>query len=320
MKAIILISAAFSCLFCAQATENDAEQRQKRVDGLYISHVHRGGGAKERPDNTLETFIWCWSHGAGVECDIQFTKDKVPVMIHDGNLHRTARNAAPELVKTKINQLTYDQIKNVDVGSYIDPRFASERVPTFDAVLKEMQKDKTYLLFVDDKGVGPKKIAEKAKEYGILDQVYYTTCHYSQILNWNKVTGGGKTRLWWGPGTRSFDENGYAYARKRMESKMNELRKNNFKGVTLVCFDVHFNPDKAEPFLPDTAYLKGLAEELHRNGVLFTCIPYIGGNRKEVYHRLWEIGCDGFGSDYPSAMFKAIKEIKDAGGRCSTGR
>ena len=31
-----------------------------RVDLLHLSHVHRGGGKLERPDNTLETFKWCW--------------------------------------------------------------------------------------------------------------------------------------------------------------------------------------------------------------------------------------------------------------------
>ena len=309
LKTLVFIFAAFCCALGSFASDTNLKQR---VEGLYISHVHRGGGDRERPDNTLETFIWCWQNGAGVECDVRFTKDRVPVMVHDGNLRRTGRNADKQLLKTPINKLDYAEIKDIDVGSYLNKRFCAERVPTFDAVLKEMKKDKTRLLFVDDKGVGPKYVAQKANEYGILDQVYYTTCSYHQILNWNKITNGGKTRLWWGPGTKSFTKEGYAKARKRMESKMNELRKKNFKGITLVCFDVHYNPKMPEPFLPDTEYLKSLAVELHKNGVLFTCIPYVGGNLKEVYHRLWEIGCDGFGSDNPSAMFEALKEIKAA--------
>ena len=36
---------------------------------LDYSHVHRGGGAFEAPDNTLETFLWCWEHGSALECD-----------------------------------------------------------------------------------------------------------------------------------------------------------------------------------------------------------------------------------------------------------
>ena len=40
---------------CAAAAVGQAGERE---DGLYISHVHRGGGKLERPDNTLETFLW----------------------------------------------------------------------------------------------------------------------------------------------------------------------------------------------------------------------------------------------------------------------
>ena len=37
---------------------------EERAGNLYISHVHRGGGKKESPDNTLATFKWCWENGS----------------------------------------------------------------------------------------------------------------------------------------------------------------------------------------------------------------------------------------------------------------
>ena len=43
-------------------------------DSLYVSHVHRGGGKYERPDNTLETFKWCWENGSALECDCRKTR------------------------------------------------------------------------------------------------------------------------------------------------------------------------------------------------------------------------------------------------------
>ena len=62
-----------------------------REDGLFISHVHRGGGKLERPDNTLETFLWCWGNGSALECDCRCTSDGVGIMFHDNDLKRTPR-------------------------------------------------------------------------------------------------------------------------------------------------------------------------------------------------------------------------------------
>ena len=53
------------------------------VNLLHLSHVHRGGGKLERPDNTLETFLWCWGNGSALECDCRRTKDGVGIMLHD---------------------------------------------------------------------------------------------------------------------------------------------------------------------------------------------------------------------------------------------
>ena len=39
-------------------------------------------------------------------------------------------------------------------------------------------------------------------------------------------------------------------------------------------------------------------------------IPFAGGDTEEVYHKLWNLGCDGFSTDYPSVMFKVIRDLK----------
>lgn len=67
-----------------------------------------------------------------------------------------------------------EMIKDVDVGSCLDPRFSDERIPTIEATFAAMKGHPTWLCFVDEKGAGPKYIAEKAVEAGVQDQVYYT--------------------------------------------------------------------------------------------------------------------------------------------------
>ena len=284
--------------------------RQAANPTYACSHVHRGGGDSERPDNTLKTFVWAWQHGAGVECDCRLTKDGVAIMLHDNTLQRTARNAPKELTSQAVSALTYEQIAEVDVGSYISPKFAAERVPTLEAVLKEMAKYPDARLYVDDKGVGPKRLAEAARKFGVLERVWYTHCDLSKLKAWRQEVPNGKTRLWWGPGTQNFGNR--AFGQERMEKKMDELRKCNFADVTLVCFDVHYNDRFDDPFLPSTEYLKTIGEECHRHGVLFTCFPYSGGNQMQSYLKLArQIGCDGFCTDRPCVLFEALDELRN---------
>ena len=78
----------FLLALCAIAA---AVQAGEREDGLYISHVHRGGGKLERPDNTLETFLWCWGNGSALECDCRVTADGVGIMFQPGRRARSPR-------------------------------------------------------------------------------------------------------------------------------------------------------------------------------------------------------------------------------------
>ena len=36
-----------------------------------------------------------------------------------------------------------------------------------------------------------------------------------------------------------------------------------------------------------------------------------GGDTEEVYFRLFDLGCDGFSTDYPSVMFSVIRKLKE---------
>ncbi|MGN0852251.1 MAG: glycerophosphodiester phosphodiesterase [Kiritimatiellia bacterium] len=292
-----------------------------REDGLFISHVHRGGGRLERPDNTLETFLWCWGNGSAPECDCRKTKDGVGIMLHDNSLARTARGISPELAAKKVSEeLSWADIRDVDVGSYLDPRYASQRIPTMQAVMAAMKGRPSCLLFVDEKGAGPALIAAEARRFGVVDQVYYTGCSYPNIVAWNALVPGGKSLLWIGKFPKCADRFD-PVKRKRMEvdvqahfeRQMDELRRNGFKYVTAVSLHTYWNPrDPVDPFIIGTGYLKRIIDEFHAHGVKVCSIPFEGGDREEVYRRLWELGCDGFSTDYPSVMFKVIRELKAA--------
>lgn len=291
-----------------------------REDGLFISHVHRGGGLLERPDNTLETFLWCWGNGSALECDCRCTADGVGIMFHDGDLRRTPRGIPESWKARKVSKMKWEELRDIDVGSYLDPRYASERIPTIEAVMAAMKGRPSYLLFVDEKGAGPERIAAEAKKFGVVDQVYYTGCSYKNIVTWNKVVPGGKSLLWIGKFPRAKDrfdpvkrERMAKAVRDHFEAYMVELRKNDFKYVTAVSLHTYWNPkDPVDPFIIGTDHLKKLIDEFHAHGVKVCSIPFEGGASEEVYHKLWELGCDGFSTDYPSVMFKVIRDLRAA--------
>lgn len=325
-KRIVVISVAAAVFSAALAgcTSDDGMPRD-RTTLLHLSHVHRGGGKFEYPDNTLETFKWCWENGSALECDCRRTKDGVGIMLHDTTLARTARGISAEKAKKKVSsELTWDEIKDVDVGSYLKelnpaaPDFSSHRIPTIEATFAAMKGHPTWLCFVDEKGAGPEYIARKAVEAGVQDQVYYTGPSYKNALKWREVLPGGKTLLWIGLGkwpSRDHAPDEIARVEAHVEKTMDELRKGGFKGISAVSLHSLYNPRAKEPFVPSTAYLKKIIAEFHAHGIPVCSIPFRGGQTEEVYFRLFELGCDGFSSDYPSVMFSVIKKLKEGRSR-----
>lgn len=69
--------------------------------------------------------------GAGwIEFDVRFTKDDVPVVVHDSTLKRTTSG------RGAVRDRTLAEIRKLDAGSWFAPRFSGERMPTLDDVLK----------------------------------------------------------------------------------------------------------------------------------------------------------------------------------------
>lgn len=298
------------CVGCASE-----DRTVQRTDFLYISHVHRGGGKRESPDNTLETFKWCWENGSAVECDCRRTKDGVGIMLHDDCLKRTGRGISLSLATNSVSRsLRWEEIRGVDVGSYLGSRFSHHRIPTIEATFAVMKGHPTYLAMVDEKGATPEHIARKAKEAGVQDQVYYTGNDYDNIVRWNSVLPGGKSLLWIGgwPKDRSAAERDRV--RAHFEKIMGILRARDFKYVTAVSLHTYYDAtDPVDPFVLGTDCLKSLIDEFHAHGVKVCSIPFEGGDKEEVYFKLWDLGVDGFSTDYPSVMFRVIKALKERG-------
>ncbi|WHX24626.1 glycerophosphodiester phosphodiesterase [Virgibacillus halodenitrificans] len=116
---------------------------------------HRGD-LKHAPENSMSSIRSAIRKGVdAVEVDVAMTKDGVIVLSHDLDLKRVAG------VSDKISNLTYEEIKQIDIGRLYGEEFIGERIPTLDEVLKVMQENDTKLI-IDLKSAEPGRgFAEK---------------------------------------------------------------------------------------------------------------------------------------------------------------
>lgn len=96
-----------------------------------LSINHRG--YYTAPENTLPAYILSKQKGFDyVECDVAFTSDGVPVLLHDAAINRTARNADGSAISQEINinDITYEQALQYDFGIYKSDSYAGTKIPT----------------------------------------------------------------------------------------------------------------------------------------------------------------------------------------------
>jgi glycerophosphoryl diester phosphodiesterase len=91
--------------------------------------AHRGASAVA-PENTLPAFQAALDMGvAGIEMDVQCTRDGALVLIHDFTLDRTTDGHG------KVAECTLAEMRTLDAGSHFAPEFTGTVIPTLDEVL-----------------------------------------------------------------------------------------------------------------------------------------------------------------------------------------
>jgi glycerophosphoryl diester phosphodiesterase len=86
--------------------------------------AHRGLPT-EAPENTLASMKAAKKRGAThIEFDVRLTKDNVPIIFHDDSLERTTNG------KGEVDDKTWDELKDLDAGSWFPGNFKDEKIPT----------------------------------------------------------------------------------------------------------------------------------------------------------------------------------------------
>lgn len=97
-----------------------------------LIYSHRGESLYA-PENTFDAFYYAFLDGSnGIETDVRFTKDKIPVLIHDKTINRTSNSK----LGGKVSNYTYKELLKFDFGSYKNKFYKGTKIVKLDDFLK----------------------------------------------------------------------------------------------------------------------------------------------------------------------------------------
>jgi glycerophosphoryl diester phosphodiesterase len=102
-----------------------------RAQGVPVLRVGHRGAKGHAPENTIASFNLAVQMGvSAVETDVHLSKDGEVVLIHDHSVDRTTDG------RGFVKDMTLRELKQLDAGSWYDPRFAGQRIPTLSEFLE----------------------------------------------------------------------------------------------------------------------------------------------------------------------------------------
>ena len=139
------------------------------ADPILIAHR---GLLRHAPENTLPAFASCLELGMGFELDIRTTKDGKLVVLHDATLGRTTDGPDRPLT-----EFTWEQICELDAGTWFDARFAGVRVPSLEetfALIREPKRGPT-IIALNIKGIsedGERRLQQLLEKYELFEESF----------------------------------------------------------------------------------------------------------------------------------------------------
>lgn len=130
---------------CVVFYEYDQKKPKERYafDHIGIKSINHSGYNWVAPENTLPAYRLSKQKAFDfVECDIGLTSDKVPVLLHDDTINRTARNADGSAISgdVNINSITYEQALAYDFGAWRGATYVGTKIPTLDEFIALCKK------------------------------------------------------------------------------------------------------------------------------------------------------------------------------------
>lgn len=164
--------------------------------------AHRGY-SEVYPENTLAAFAGAIDIGVDyIELDVQMSADGVIVVFHDNDLKRITGQEG------MIANYTYEQLLQMDAGSWFQAVYAGEKIPTLQETL-ELISDSNCNIYLELKDIGDRdgfveQTVELTKQYGMEQRCLFASFRYDYLRQIKELdnrlltlynTSSGKTSL-----------------------------------------------------------------------------------------------------------------------------
>lgn len=172
------------CLLAGLSTPAMAAPVAVNQEQTAILIGHRGA-AGVAPENTLSAVMAGSQSGADfVEIDVQLSSDGVPFIFHDDTPARTTNveDIFPERANAPITSFSWDELQQLDAGSYFSEAFIGQRIPHFDAVADSLTGNTG--VFIEIKSPAKSPGVEKVVSDALV-----------QDTEWNELLRGGKIEV-----------------------------------------------------------------------------------------------------------------------------
>lgn len=148
--------------------------------------AHRGFSGKF-PENTLLAFRKAAGLDIfGVEFDVHLTADRQLVVIHDETINRTSNGSG------FVKDMTLEELRRYDYGSWFGKQFAGEKIPTLREVLA-VYKETGHMLNIEIKsdifeyeGI-EQQISEEIEFWGMQERIIISSFNHESIQRFHQL-------------------------------------------------------------------------------------------------------------------------------------
>lgn len=246
--------------------------------------AHRGAN-KRAPQNTLPAFQKALDMNTdGFETDVHLTKDGVPVICHNKTIDATSNGTGA------IEDMTLEQLKSYDFGSYMGLEFKGTTLPTLEEFLQLAQGKNLKILNIELKQEPDAARREKlvrttlemVEKYGLSDILLISTFSTKILALIQEISPKTKTAYLY--------PQGYWQGYKVAYLPIRLLKK-------LGCYAVH--PHKI-------CVRKGYVEAMHKAGIKVNVWTIDESNDIKA---MLEAGVDGIITDCPDRVRALINAL-----------
>lgn len=147
-----------------------------------VSVASHRGDYRNGPENSISSIEAALQQGFNaIEMDVQLTQDGVVVLNHDKTLKRMAG------ISSSINELTYEEVKQIDIGERYSEKYQGERIPTLDEVLELLESEGVKLIIdvkeitTSNRSKFANQLVDIIERHGLEEDAYIQAFDYSTL-------------------------------------------------------------------------------------------------------------------------------------------